>query len=221
MKDNYKFVTKINELLHFNIIDYNNLYRELIDGYYYLNNQLDNEKVVSDELKKFYDEESDNYLNKLLYSILRCPELLFNDELNEIIDIYERNFNTVIPNNVNELSCNYYHTPFAEDFVNKNINIEFECIKRKSFISINKYDFLKQPDKHYYRNIVNFDKYNKPKLLHLYYFVTGQRFFINLNDNSNIKNAVDLGQIVSNKNSDEIYVILTLLKNANKLVFEL
>ena len=221
MKDNYNFVTKIGELLHFNIIEYKNLYRALIDGYYYLNNQLDNEKCIRDELKKFYNEESDNYLNKLLYSILSCSEYLYGDELNEIIGIYERNYNTIIPNTINELSCSYYHTPFAEDFVNKNIKIEFECVKRKSFISISKYDFLKQPDGHYYRNIVNFDKSNKPKFLHLYYFITGQRFFININDNSNIKNAVDLGQIVSNKNNDEIYVLLTLLKNANKLEFEL
>ena len=129
-------VTKIGELLHFNIIEYKNLYRALIDGYYYLNNQLDNEKCIRDELKKFYNEESDNYLNKLLYSILSCSEYLYSDELNEIIGIYERNYNTIIPNNINEISCSYYHTPFAEDFVNKNIKIEFECIKRKSFISI-------------------------------------------------------------------------------------
>ncbi len=221
MKDNYRFITKIGELLHFNIVDYKNLYRILIDGYYYLNNQLVNKAGIRDELKEFYNEESGDYLNKLFYSILWLSEFLYYDELKEIIDIYERNYNTVIPNTMNELSCNYYHTPFAEDFVNKDIRIEFECLKRKSFISINKYDFLKQPDEHYYRNIVNFDKYNRPKPLHLYYFITGQRFFININDNSNIKNAVDLGEIVSNKNNDEIYVLLTLLKNDSKLVFEL
>lgn len=217
----YKFLQLISELIHYNELDKENVFRFFIDAYNYKKTKMKTASINDRALKVLEQEEIDfkEILNYMLNH--ECIEFLHLDEINEIMNI----LNIKEPSTQDtcyEIKCGLWHTDFAEDLIKEIRIITFDCIKNKAFYSNETFKVtIKHDEERYYRHIESFDSKNAMKPLYLYYLPESNHFILNICDKSKINKAIPLGKVYSEDKADDFELILKILKNKQNLKVEI